>query len=97
MSETYQKVAYIGLRKEDGSVLVGVPLYIKLNDVQGKTTLKSQEEIISNITEEMMKRYQQQFGAFVEKRKREKIEKLSIENKVSKPKTRSTKKQRRLN
>ena len=42
MSETYQKVAYIGLRKEDGSVLIGVPLYIKLKDVQGKTTLKSQ-------------------------------------------------------
>ena len=71
MSEIYQKVAYIGLRKEDGSVLIGIPLYIKLKDVQDKTTLKSQEEIISCITEEMMKRYQQQFGEFVQNKRSE--------------------------
>ena len=69
MSEIYQKVAYIGLRKEDGSVLIGIPLYIKLKDVQDKTTLKSQEEIISCITEEMMKRYQQQFGEFIQNKR----------------------------
>lgn len=81
MSETYQKVAYIGLRKEDGSVLIGVPLYIKLKDVQGKTTLKSQDEIISCITEEMMKRYQQQFGEFIENKKKERAELLKKKNK----------------
>ena len=84
MSETYQKVAYIGLRKEDGSVLVGVPLYIRLKDIQGKTTLKSQEEIISNITEEMMKRYQQQFGEFIEKKKKEKAELLKKKTRTKK-------------
>ena len=71
MGEIYQKVAYIGLRKEDGSVLIGIPLYIKLKDVQDKTTLKSQEEIISCITEEMMKRYQQQFGEFIQNKRSE--------------------------
>lgn len=71
MSEIYQKVAYIGLRKEDGSVLIGIPLYIKLKDVQDKTNLKSQEEIISCITEEMMKRYQQQFGEFIQNKRSE--------------------------
>ena len=76
MSEIYQKVAYIGLRKEDGSVLIGIPLYIKLKDVQDKTTLKSQEEIIHNISEEMMKRYQQQFGSFIENKKQEKAKLL---------------------
>ncbi len=81
MSETYQKVAYIGLRKEDGSVLIGVPLYIKLKDVQGKTTLKSQDEIISCITEEMMKRYQQQFGEFIENKKKERAELLKKKTK----------------
>ena len=81
MSETYQKVAYIGLRKEDGSVLIGVPLYIKLKDVQGKTTLKSQDEIISCITEEMMKRYQQQFGEFIENKKKERVELLKKKTK----------------
>ena len=81
MSETYQKVAYIGLRKEDGSVLIVVPLYIKLKDVQGKTTLKSQDEIISCITEEMMKRYQQQFGEFIENKKKERAELLKKKTK----------------
>ena len=80
VSEIYQKVAYIGLRKEDGSVLIGIPLYIKLKDVQGKTTLKSQEEIISFITEEMMKRYQQQFGEFIQKKRAEYTQQMTQEN-----------------
>ena len=83
MSETYQKVAYIGLRKEDGSILIGVPLYIKLKDIADKQMLKSQEEIIHNISEEMMKRYQQQFGAFIETKKQEKA-KLLKETKFEK-------------
>lgn len=80
MSETYQKVAYIGLRKEDGSVLIGVPLYIKLKDVEGKTTLKSQDEIINAISLEMMNRYQQQFGEFIQKKKKERAEMLKKSN-----------------
>ncbi len=84
MSEAYQQVAYIGLRKEDGSFLIGVPLYIKLKDVQEKTTLKSQDKIISSITEEMMKCYQQQFGEFIEKKKKEKAESLKKKSKSKK-------------
>lgn len=80
MSETYQKVAYIGLRKEDGSVLIGVPLYIRLKDVEGKTTLKSQDEIINAISLEMMNRYQQQFGDFIQKKKKERAEMLKKSN-----------------
>lgn len=32
MSETYQKVAYIGLRNKDGSYLMNVPLYVKVSE-----------------------------------------------------------------
>ena len=69
MSEVYKKVAYIGLRGEDGSVVLGVPLYIKLKDVQKNYLFKSEKEIINNITEEMMKCYQFQFGEFIKKKK----------------------------
>lgn len=71
MSDVYKKVAYIGLRGEDGSVVLGVPLYIKLKDVQKDFLFKSEKEKINNITEEMMKRYQVQFGEFIKKKQKE--------------------------
>ena len=36
MNEQYQKVAYIGLRKKDGSYAVNIPLYVKLDEVDKK-------------------------------------------------------------
>ena len=79
MGETYQKVAYIALRKEDGSLLVGVPLYIKLIDIDG---LDCQDEIIHKISEEMMDRYQRQFSEYVSKLKKIKTEEVLRKNKL---------------
>lgn len=62
MSETFQKVAYIGLRNNDGSYLISVPLYIKVSDVDSKCLTQSLEDIIHRISEIMMNRYNEQIS-----------------------------------
>lgn len=57
MNEQYQKVAYIGLRRKDGSYAVNIPLYVKLDEVDKKDMDESREEIIHKVTEIMMRRY----------------------------------------
>ena len=49
MNEQYQKVAYIGLRRKDGSYAVNIPLYVKLDEVDKKDMDESREEIIHKI------------------------------------------------
>ena len=62
MNEQYQKVAYIGLRKKDGSYAVNIPLYVKLDEVNSKDMEASREEIIRKVTEIMMRRYEKQLA-----------------------------------
>ena len=62
MNEQYQKVAYIGLRKKDGSYAVNIPLYVKLDEVNKKDMDESREEIIHKVTEIMMRRYEKQLA-----------------------------------
>ena len=62
MNEQYQKVAYIGLRKKDGSYAVNIPLYVKLDEVDKKDMEESREEIIHKVTEIMMRRYEKQLA-----------------------------------
>lgn len=69
MSETFQKVAYIGLRNEDGSYLMNVPLYIKVSEVTKNGLTKQQESLIHKISEIMMKHYVRQINEELEKRR----------------------------
>ena len=62
MNEQYQKVAYIGLRRKDGSYAVNIPLYVKLDEVDKKDMDESREEIIHKVTEIMMRRYEKQLA-----------------------------------
>ena len=62
MNEQYQKVAYIGLRRKDGSYAVNIPLYVKLDEVDKKEMDESREEIIHKVTEIMMRRYEKQLA-----------------------------------
>ena len=69
MSETFQKVAYIGLRNEDGSYLMNVPLYIKVSEVTKNGLTKQQESLIHKISGIMMKHYERQINEELEKRR----------------------------
>ena len=65
MSEFYQKVAYIGLRNQDGSYLLNVPLYIKVSEINKSGITDMQEELIHRISEIMMRRYEKQIGEHI--------------------------------
>ena len=69
MSETFQKVAYIGLRNDDGSYLMNVPLYIKVSEVTKNGLTKQQESLIHKISEIMMKHYERQINEEIAKRR----------------------------
>lgn len=70
MSEVFQKVAYIGLRNEDGSYLMNVPLYIKVSEVTKNGLTKMQEDLIHKVSEIMMKRYEKQIGEEIARKKK---------------------------
>ncbi len=72
--EFYQKVAYIGLRNPDGSLLINVPLYVKVSEVNKNGMTDGQEEILHRISEVMIRRYEKQLSEYFQKRKREKRE-----------------------
>lgn len=72
MNETFQKVAYIGLRNEDGSYFMNVPLYIKVSEVNKSGLTHMQEDLIHKISEIMMKHYERQINEEIARKKKEK-------------------------
>ena len=62
--ENFQKVAYIGLRNADGSMMLNVPLYVKVSELNKNGLTDEQEKIIERITEVMTKRYEKQISAY---------------------------------
>lgn len=68
--EYYQKVAYIGLNNPDGSMMLNVPLYVKVNDVNKNGMTDMQEELIHRISEIMIKRYEKQIGEYLANQKK---------------------------
>ena len=76
-NDLFQKVAYIGLRQPDGSMMINVPLYVKVSELNKSGMTDTQEKVISRITEIMIKRYEKQlseyFASLKEKSKKEDI------------------------
>lgn len=74
-NELFQKVAYIGLRNDDGTMMINVPLYIRVSELNKNGMTDTQEKVISRITEIMIKRYEKQlseyFASLKEKSKKE--------------------------
>lgn len=62
--EQFQKVAYIGLRNTDGSMLLNVPLYVKVSELNKSGMTETQEKLIARISETMLKRYEKQIGNY---------------------------------
>ena len=63
-NELFQKVAYIGLRQPDGSIMINVPLYVKVSELNKSGMTDTQEKVISRITEIMIKRYEKQLSEY---------------------------------
>ena len=61
----YQQVAFIGLRNPDGSLLLSVPLYVKVGEVNKNGMTDMQEEMMHRVSEVMIKRYERQIGEYM--------------------------------
>lgn len=76
-NETFGKVAYIGLKQPDGAMMINVPLYVKVSELNKSGMTDTQEKVISRITEIMIKRYEKQlseyFASLKEKSKKEEL------------------------
>lgn len=72
MSETYQKVAYIGLRNKDGAYLMNVPLYVKVSEFNKNGLTDMQEDLIHRVSEVMIKHYERQISEHINSLKKEK-------------------------
>lgn len=76
-NDTFLKVAYIGLKQPDGAMMINVPLYVKVSELNKSGMTDTQEKVISRITEIMIKRYEKQlseyFASLKEKSKKEQL------------------------
>lgn len=63
-NDTFLKVAYIGLKQPDGSMMLNVPLYVKVSELNKSGMTDTQEKVISRITEIMIKRYEKQLSEY---------------------------------
>jgi len=81
--EFYQKVAYIGLRNPDGSFMPGVPLYVKVSELNKNGMTESQEEIMHRISDVMIRRYEKQISEYMANLKNQKSEVNGSENDIS--------------
>ncbi len=76
-NDTFLKVAYIGLKQPNGAMMINVPLYVKVSELNKSGMTDTQEKVISRITEIMIKRYEKQlseyFASLKEKSKKEEL------------------------
>lgn len=63
-NELFQKVAYIGLRQPDGTMMLNVPLYVKVSELNKSGMTDTQEKVIDRIAEIMIKRYDKQLSEY---------------------------------
>ena len=73
-NDTFQKVAYIGLRQPDGTMMINIPLYVKVSELNKSGMTDTQEKVISRITEIMIKRYEKQLSEYFASLKKSKKE-----------------------
>lgn len=57
--EQYQKVAYITLRQDNGSLLLNVPLLVRVADLQQSGLSNNQDQLMHRISEIMCRHYEQ--------------------------------------
>ncbi len=76
MIETYENVAYLGLRDDSGKYIASIPLYVKTSDIPNYDISSSREDMVRKIAQILMKHYQRQMTEFVKSKQNEKLQEL---------------------
>lgn len=63
--ELYQVVAYIALRNKDGSLMLNVPLYVKVTELNKNGMTEAQESVMHRISEIMINQYDKQISEYI--------------------------------
>ncbi|MCM1404368.1 MAG: hypothetical protein NC133_02605 [Prevotella sp.] len=64
MDTNFIKVAYIALRQDDGSMLVNVPLFVRVDTLNQNGMTESQEKLINRIAEIMHQHYERRLTEY---------------------------------
>lgn len=67
--EYYQKVAFIAFDNPDGSLIINIPLYVKVSELNKNGMTDGQEALIHRVSEIMLRRYERQISDFMSKQK----------------------------
>ncbi len=59
MERQFQKIAYIILRQNNGSLLINVPLFVRVTDLQANGISDNHEQLMHRISELMCRHYEQ--------------------------------------
>ncbi len=70
--EGLQQVASIGFRNPDGSYRLGVPLYVKINELNENGLSDQMEELIHDVADTMVLHYDKQIREYIEEQKKSK-------------------------
>ncbi len=62
--ELYQAVAYVALRQKDDSLMINVPLYVKVSEVNKNGMTEAQESVMHRVSEIMIKRNKKQLSDY---------------------------------
>lgn len=62
--ELYQAVAYVALRNKDGSLMINVPLYVKVSEINKSGMTETQEKVMHRVSELMIKRHEKQLSDY---------------------------------
>lgn len=67
--DIYQTAAYIALRQKDGPLMINVPLYVKVSEVNKNGMTETQESVMHRVSEIMIKRNKKNNQAISRKEK----------------------------
>lgn|GEM_PF-2764761 len=81
--ESYIQIAVCAMRNADGNgLLLDIPLYIKVSEINAKNMLAMQDEMLDRVSQEMMRRYEKQISQHMTNLRKE-VHQNEIINNVS--------------
>lgn len=70
--EGLQKIGYVALTNPDGSLQLGVPVYIRVKELNEHGTTDQQEQLVKEATKTMLEYYEGQIAEYMAEMKKSK-------------------------
>ncbi len=74
--EGLQKVGYIALNNPDGSIQLGVPVYVRVKELNENGTTEQQEQWLKFAISTMLEYYEDQIAEYMAEKRKEKLKEL---------------------